>query len=105
MIFKNNRLYIFQNKLIDYDRYINIQNIKKQLYKQQNALNRHQYQLNNQYKRQKNQQEELKQQIAYLTEIVENLSEKTIITEGSADTVDIIIGGHHFRGKMSPVKR
>jgi hypothetical protein len=49
--------------------------------------------------------EELKQQIAYLTEIVENLSEKTIITEGSADTVDIIIGGHHFRGKMSPVKR
>ena len=31
--------------------------------------------------------------------------EKTIITEGSADTVDIIIGGHHFRGKMSPVKR
>jgi cell division septum initiation protein DivIVA len=49
--------------------------------------------------------EELKQQIAYLTEIVENLSQKTIITEGSADTVDIIIGGHHFRGKMSPVKR
>lgn len=62
MIFKNNRLYIFQNKLIDYDRYINIQKIKKQLYKQQNALNRHQYQLNNQYKRQKIQQEELKQQ-------------------------------------------
>jgi cell division septum initiation protein DivIVA len=49
--------------------------------------------------------EELKQQIAYLTEIVENLSQKTIITEGSADTVDIVIGGHHFRGKMSPVKR
>jgi hypothetical protein len=49
--------------------------------------------------------EELKQQIAYLTEIVENLSQKTIITEGGADTVDIIIGGHHFRGKMSPVKR
>lgn len=49
--------------------------------------------------------EELKQQIAYLTEIVENLSQKTVITEGSADTVDIIIGGHHFRGKMSPVKR
>jgi cell division septum initiation protein DivIVA len=49
--------------------------------------------------------EELKQQIAYLTEIVENLSQKIVITEGSADTVDIIIGGHHFRGKMSPVKR
>ena len=49
--------------------------------------------------------EELKQQIAYLTEVVENLSQKIVITEGSADTVDIIIGGHHFRGKMSPVKR
>ena len=49
--------------------------------------------------------EELKQQIAYLTEIVENLSQKVVITEGSSDTVDIIIGGHHFRGKMSPVKR
>ena len=49
--------------------------------------------------------ETLKEQISYLTQIVENLSQKVVITEGSADTVDIIIGGHHFRGKMSPVKR
>ena len=49
--------------------------------------------------------ETLKAQISYLTEIVENMSKKIIISEESADTVDIVIGGHHFRGKMSPVRR
>jgi hypothetical protein len=48
---------------------------------------------------------DLRDQIEYLTEVVMSLTSKTIISEGDGDTVDLILKGHHFRGKMAPVKK
>lgn len=48
---------------------------------------------------------ELKQQVQTLTEMVSGLQGATVIEEGKSDEVHLVIMGHHFKGKMSPVKK
>lgn len=48
---------------------------------------------------------ELKQQVQTLTEMVSRLQGATVIEEGKSDEVHLVIMGHHFKGKMSPVKK
>lgn len=48
---------------------------------------------------------ELKQQVQTLTEMVSKLQGATVIEEGKSDEVHLVIMGHHFKGKMSPVKK
>lgn len=49
--------------------------------------------------------QELKQQVQTLTEMVSKLKGATVIEEGKSDEVHLVIMGHHFKGKMSPVKK
>lgn len=38
-------------------------------------------------------------------ELEDIMSEATLIQEGSADTMHIVLGKHHFKGKVSLVKK
>lgn len=49
--------------------------------------------------------DELNEKIEALYELIEGLTGKVVMTEGSGDVVDLVIGGHHFRGKMQMVKK
>jgi hypothetical protein len=37
--------------------------------------------------------------------MVSKLQGATVIEEGKSDEVHLVIMGHHFKGKMSPVKK